>query len=135
MTNEALTREETELLATIAAMIIPPSEAHVVPGADDPEIFDDVLAAAAREPATVRAALIAFTAAGSADRFRDQHPEAATCLQTLVALCYYRDARVLRSLGKEARAPYPGGYDMEPGDLSLLDPVRARPPLWRQVDK
>jgi hypothetical protein len=38
----------------------------------------------------------------------------------------------MRSLGLEARAPYPQGFDVEPGDYpSLLAPVLARGRLWR----
>ena len=43
-----------------------------------------------------------------------------------VLQCYYRDDRVLRSLGLELRAPFPQGYTLEQGDWSLLDPVKAR---------
>ena len=48
---------------------------------------------------------------------------------------YYRDDRVLLALRLEARAPFPKGYDLEQGDWSLLDAVRARPPLWRDDRK
>jgi hypothetical protein len=51
----------------------------------------------------------------------------------VVLLCYYRDDRVMTSLGQEPRAPFPKGHVLEQGDLSLLDPVRARPPIWRRV--
>ena len=52
-------------------------------------------------------------------------------LTRLVLLCYYRDDRVMVSLGLEARPPFPKGYVLEQGDWSLLDPVRARKPFWR----
>jgi hypothetical protein len=51
----------------------------------------------------------------------------------VVLLCYYRDDRVMHSLGQEPRAPFPKGHEVEQGDWSLLDPVRARPPIWRKV--
>lgn len=35
--------------------------------------------------------------------------------------------------GYEARPPQPQGYPLEPFDESLLDPVRARGPIWRPV--
>lgn len=35
--------------------------------------------------------------------------------------------------GYEARPPQPQGYPLEPFDESLLEPVRARGPIWRQV--
>ncbi len=46
---------------------------------------------------------------------------------------YYQLPPVIEALGLEARPPYPGGYELEVGDLSLLDPVRARPKLYREV--
>jgi hypothetical protein len=51
----------------------------------------------------------------------------------VVLQCYYRDDRVLRSLGLELRAPFPIGYTLEEGDWSLLDPVKARPPTLRRA--
>ena len=45
---------------------------------------------------------------------------------------YYGDPRITDRLGVR-NPPQPDGYDLESGDLSLLDPVRARPKLWRDV--
>jgi hypothetical protein len=58
---------------------------------------------------------------------------AAATLIRVVLQCYYRDDRVLRSLNLELRPPFPLGYTLEQGDWSLLDPVKARPPMWRKV--
>ena len=44
---------------------------------------------------------------------------------------YYRNPRVIEALGLEARPPYPKGYPLERGDLTLLDPVRKRPKSYR----
>src|SRR5262249_35985461 len=60
----------------------------------------------------------------------------APCVATLtrvVMQCYYRDDRVVRSLGLEARAPFPKGHVLEHGDWSLLDPVRERAIGWRKA--
>jgi hypothetical protein len=54
----------------------------------------------------------------------------ALIFQTYVG--YYEDPRVQQALGLEARPPHPKGYAMDPGDLSLLDPVRARPKMYRE---
>ena len=48
-------------------------------------------------------------------------------------VAYYQDGRVALALGLEDRPPYPQGYDMPPNDLSLLDPVRERPKLYREA--
>ena len=63
-------------------------------------------------------------------------PPAARAAATLVRVvlqCYYRDDRVLRSLGLELRAPFPKGYTLEQGDWALLDPVRARAGTLRRA--
>ena len=48
----------------------------------------------------------------------------------IVLLCYYRDDRVMLSLGMEPRPQFPKGHVVEQGDWSLLDQVRARAPFW-----
>jgi hypothetical protein len=40
---------------------------------------------------------------------------------------------VMRSIGMEARPPFPKGHELEQGDWSLLEPVRARGRIWRRV--
>jgi hypothetical protein len=44
---------------------------------------------------------------------------------------YYQHARVLAALGLGSSPPHPKGYEMPPNDLSLLDPVRQRAPMYR----
>ncbi|RPI33292.1 MAG: hypothetical protein EHM67_15515, partial [Hyphomicrobiaceae bacterium] len=51
-----------------------------------------------------------------------------------VLQCYYRDDRVFIALGLEPRPPFPKGHALEQGDWSLLETVRARPRMWRDVD-
>ena len=58
---------------------------------------------------------------------------ALTMLSRLILQCYYRDDRVLLSLQMERRPPFPKGFQVEQGDWSLLDPVRARKPFYREV--
>ena len=67
---------------------------------------------------------------------RNSAPRAEPAAATLVRVvlqCYYRDDRVLRSLGLELRPPFPKGYPLEQGDWSLLDPVKTRPSMWRRT--
>ena len=61
-------------------------------------------------------------------------------VETILKACYsayYTDPEIRRILelktGYEARPPQPLGYDMLPFDESLLEPVRARGPIWRKV--
>ena len=45
--------------------------------------------------------------------------------------CYYLDGRVMRAIGLEARSPFPEGYHVQGGDLSLLEAVYDRGELYR----
>lgn len=136
-------------LRVIAAMMIPPSAEYKVPGADDQLIQADILASLGRDVVRVRAALdhIARLAGGplaaldAAKReavvteFRATGGIAAATLSRVILQCYYRDDRVLRSLGLELRPPFPNGHTLEQGDWSLLDPVKARPSMWRRATR
>ncbi len=45
--------------------------------------------------------------------------------------CYYQNSRVCELIGVRPGAPFPQGYAVEPGDLSLLDTVLAHPRSYR----
>ena len=142
-----LTQAQRDDLCTIAAMIIPASDEYKVPAADDPAIQADILNTLGRDSAMVRQALDQLARlAGKplsaldpakrdviARKFRATGGAAAATLVRVVLQCYYRDDRVLRSLGLELRAPFPKGYVLEDGDWSLLDPVKARPASLRRA--
>jgi hypothetical protein len=142
-----LNQAQRDDLRTIAAMIIPASDEYKVPGADDPAIQADILKTLGRDTVLVREALDhlarlagkPLAALESAKRdivaqeFRASGGPAAATLVRVVLQCYYRDDRVLRSLGLELRAPFPKGYVLDDGDWSLLDPVKARPPSLRRA--
>ncbi|WP_128924338.1 hypothetical protein [Bradyrhizobium guangxiense] len=135
-----LTPRQRDDLRTIAAMIIPASEEYNVPGADDEIIQADILATLGRDTRPVAAALdhLARLAgmpladlepaarAGVAQQLRKAGGVPAATLVRVVLQCYYRDDRVLRSLGLELRAPFPRGHVLPDGDWTLLDPVKAR---------
>ncbi|MGQ0683567.1 hypothetical protein [Bradyrhizobium sp.] len=142
-----LTEAQRDDLRTIAAIIIPASDEYKVPGADDPAIQADMLMTLGRDTELVAKALdhlarlagkpLAVLDAAKRDsiaqEFRATGGPAAATLVRVVLQCYYRDDRVLRSLGLELRAPFPGGYVLEDGDWSLLDPVKARPVSLRRA--
>ena len=132
--TETLTSEEATQLARIAGLIIPASVEHGIPGADDPAILSEILASAVKQIPNVRVAIQTFETAADPEAFRSDHPDKAELLQTLVVQCYYRDDRVMRSLGMDPRPPFPVGYDVDSGDWSLLDPVRKRAPIYRTAE-
>ena len=144
--ESSLTPTERDDLRAISGVIVPASAAYDTPGADDPAIQADMLTTLGRDAEPVREALAQltrlaggpFAALDPARRavvaleLRTQGGVAVATLARVVLQCYYRDDRVVRSLGLEPRPPYPKGHVLEDGDWSLLDPVRARPPLWRR---
>lgn len=145
--DNQLMRAQRDDLRTIAGMIVPASDEYQVPGADDPAIQADILATLGRDTKLVTAALDHLARlAGQplaelddarrdavAQEFRKDGDAAAATLVRVVLQCYYRDDRVLRSLGLELRAPFPKGHVLPDGDWSLLDPVRARSGTLRRA--
>jgi hypothetical protein len=62
----------------------------------------------------------------------EAHPALIPSLVYHTYSAYYREPLVARKLGFEARPPHPVGYEMEPNDFSLLDPVKKRPKFYRE---
>jgi hypothetical protein len=141
----AFTDAETRALADIAGTMIPADPTLNVPGADDPVIMADIVKSLGRDLPDVRTALAAIGAKANgkfASLDVDSREKlltetiasggAASALARVILAAYYRDDRVLISLGMEPRAPFPKGHVLEQGDWSLLDPVRKRAPFWRK---
>jgi hypothetical protein len=138
--EKSLTTAQRDDLRVIAGMMIPESDEYKVPGADDATIQGDILATLGRDTKLVSAALdhiakLAGKPLAELDdakrdavvtEFRTSGGASAATLARVILQCYYRDDRVLRSLGLELRAPFPKGHVLPEGDWSLLDPVRAR---------
>src|SRR5579871_3575569 len=137
--STGLTRAELRELNRLAAIAVPASAEYGVPGADDAVIFADIVGSLGRDTNAVREALgLLRDIAGGDFAGLDRATAAAAAMALLgrvMLQCYYRDHRVMRALGREPRPPYPKGHDLEPGDWSLLDAVRSRPPMWRDRDQ
>ena len=129
-------------------MMIPASAEYGVPSAGDDAIFGDILKSFGRDAGHVIAVLQTLDAMSSgpfadldpqrrdaiAAELREIGGETLAYLTRIILQCYYRDDRVMRSLGMEPRPAFPKGFEVERGDWSLLDPVRARPKLYRDTD-
>ena len=147
MKYENLTDAEVRDLHELAGMMIPASSAYGVPGADDELIFADIVKNLERDTADAQSALkqLAELSGGAfadlaperraevAARFKQEGGAPLASLNRVVLLCYYRDDRVMRSLGQDPRSPFPKGHVVEQGDWSLLDPVKKRAPMWRRA--
>ena len=149
MPNHDLGPGQLRDLRALAGAIIPASAVYDVPGADDERIFGDILRSLERDHEDICQALahLARLAGGAfaeldparraeiAATFRAAGGAPLAALVRVVLLCYYRDDRVMHSLGLEPRPPFPKGHVVEQGDWSLLDPVRKRPPMYRLPDR
>ncbi len=146
--ERGLTEAEALKLRRLAGFMVPADAAFGVPGADDDPIIDDILRSLGRDLDAVREALDRLSALSSGDfaALDDAAAESAAmalhetqdavtiALGRAVLQCYYRDDRVIASLGLEPRAPFPKGHELPESDWSLADAVRARPRMWRDLD-
>ncbi len=142
-----LSEDERRALRSVAGAMIPASQEYGVPGADDDVIFADILASLGPDAPLVGAALQrldalcggSFAGQGAAEQqaacaaLRSESAPLVMALARVTVQCYYRDDRVMRSLNMETRPPYPLGFEVESGDWSLLDPVRARGKIYRDA--
>lgn len=145
--DPTLTDAEKATLAALCARMIPASAEFKVPGADDPRILADIAGSIARDATSVHNTLaLADRLAGGSlaalsvqdqdkvcERLRAEGGVDLMLTVRIVLQCYYRDDRVMLSLGMEPRPPFPKGHTLPEGDWSLLDPVRERGKVWRAV--
>jgi hypothetical protein len=152
-TTVGFTTEERETLRAVLDEIIPPGGTGTLPGAGEaglaaymertvretpavrPAIVQGVAAAAALARRRGGASFAALAGAERCEVLRELESSEPAFIPTLMFYTYagyYQDARVLRALGLEARPPHPQGHEIEPNDLTLLDPVRRRAKLYRE---
>jgi hypothetical protein len=149
--SRPLTPEQRAMLDLVLNMIVPPSADGRMPGAAEVGV-PDYLFAEAPEVLSVLQHELAELDRRSHERFaqgfavleaygrkslikemRAQDPSFMSRLAMEALACYYQHDRVLEGLGIEARPPYPKGHQVVQGDLSLLEPVRARGRNYRDV--
>ena len=143
--------EERDLLRRVAGILIPASEEYGLPGADDEAILARLLVLASEREESIRPEIGALQAramerhdkgflelngAQQTALLRDE--ETFRFLGQMIpctATAYYEDGRVLQSIDLKSTPPFPGGHEVEQGDWSLLDPVKARAPFYRESRK
>ncbi len=139
------------ILDLVLNMIVPPSADGRMPGAAEVGVPAYLVAEAADALPLLRQELEqlerrsreryarGYAELGEGERkdlIAEMRAQASAFMQRLAMetlACYYQHARVLEGLGREARPPYPKGYQVVQGDLSLLEPVRARGKIYRDA--
>ena len=149
--DDVLTADQARSLPILLDMIIAPDPSRGMPGAGELDLIGYLVEFQPDQITAIRAELdqldhearkqygrgFADLEQGERDRLvtrlRAEDPEFARSIASETMACYYQDDRVVLALGMEARPPFPKGHEVDPGDLSLLDPVRKRKPLYRDV--
>ena len=139
------------ILDLVLNLIVPPSADGRMPGAAEVGVPAYLVAEAADALPVLRQELEqierrsrerfarGFAELGEGERkdlIAEMRAQASAFMQRLAMetlACYYQHDRVLEALGREARPPYPKGYQVVQGDLSLLEPVRARGKIYRDA--
>jgi len=152
---DSLDETQRQLFVQLLDTLIPPNPEGGQPGAGEVGLAGPIEAAFAELPGAVSG--LAEGLAGLDEHSRTQRGQAFGALDAdaredvlrsyadaspgfLPGLLfqvynrYYAEARVLESCGIPGRPPHPIGYELEMGDLDLLDPVRARKPLYRPTE-
>jgi hypothetical protein len=149
--DNLLTDQQRRTLAELVNMMIPASEDGRMPGADELDLLAYVrdesgnlipgteqgltaLNLAAMDEFGLDFASLADTdKQRQVDAIKVKEPEFIPRLLLQTVSAYYQNDRVISALGLEPRPPYPEGHTVEAGDLSLLDPVRKRSKLYREI--
>ena len=149
-----LSEEQARSLAGVLDEIIPPTNDGKLPGAGELGVIAYV-EVALRQMAMLKPIILqglgvlddvsrrsrseSFAALSKPDRLEVLHelqsvdPAFLPTLTFLAYAGYYHDGHVVEALGLEPRPPHPAGYAIAPNDFSLLDQVRRRGKLYRDV--
>ena len=136
--------DHLRILEAVLDAIIPPCEELGMPGAGEAGVALHISQAIEQSPEIEPGIAAGLSALGS--EFPGRAPSERA--QALVELSadqpgfvpgllfhtyqgYYESPKVLEALDLPPRPPHPQGYEMEPSDFSLLEPVRARGKLYR----
>jgi Gluconate 2-dehydrogenase subunit 3 len=146
--GRGFSEDERRLLTAVLDEVIPPSADGRLPGAGELGIAGDVEDALRKLPdlesmiaqglaeldtAARRQNAAGFAALPKPDRLQLLNEQGFLLPLTFQAyIGYYQHPRVAAVLGLEPRPPHPRGYQLEPNDFTLLDPVRQRGKMYRQ---
>ncbi len=151
VSDKLLSADQRAILDIVLDQIIPPDPAREKPSAADVGVFEYI---AERNPtsyeeigrqldelderatSTYDQRYVELTRElqdSALNSLREQDPRFLFGLSLQAVECYYLDGRVMTAIGLPPRAPYPDGYSVHRGDLTLLDPVRERGEIWRRT--
>ena len=132
-TDHPLNGEQQGTLAALLDVIVPASEDGLMPSAKEMDLVAYIKETAEDFLPILVVALDNFQAEFSSMTLSERYPIVESFSKTQAEVfegllyhtycCYYQDDRALVGIGLTAGPPFPNGNTLEPGDLSLLDPV------------
>lgn len=145
---EKLNPSHRPVLQALLDTMIPANQELSAPSGGTEEIVDDVVATLTGNSVELVTSFLdklttleggSFAELDASSRWQqfkelertDGH--AIRVLGGILLQCYYRNDAVLQSLGMDARSPFPQGNEVGQGDWSLLEPVKRRGKLYREV--
>ena len=145
--SENLNEEQERTLIVLLNLFIPPSEDGKMPGAADvgflayihnenilPWIKEGLINIIEESHNKYGQEFLSLSGSEQTeliDKLRRKSLQFFNRLTTQVIQCYYQHDDVLEAIGLEARPPFPQGYLLEEGDLTLLEPVYLRGKIYR----
>lgn len=145
-----LNDEQTKSLTPLLNCIVPPDADSGMPGAGELDFIGYVNEFAQEAAAGIRSELDELNTAATEEAGSSfgelSGADQATVLEILrhrnvrfgraivvqAMACYYQDDRVVALLGEQS-PPFPEGNTVHPGDLTLLDPVKAGGRRYREA--
>lgn len=142
MTEDLTASDDPGFMRAMLNLVIPPSDR--MPGAGDLDLWPAIVAQLRQNPAalsTLMAGLEAMrsdarshhpqglTPAAAIELVRHvnaDHPALMPTLARMTMFAYYQHPAVLVALGEPARAPFPGGFDLEPISQERLARLKSR---------
>ena len=151
MNGKTLTENQLNIMAKITECLIP--KTNTMPSAAEigaAEYIDSNIQSSAKSKNLVIQGLqaIEIKSTDTGTKFKDldidertnilkyieeTHPSFFNYVLKQTCNAYYTNSSILDLIGAPNRPPQPTGFDLEQGDLSSLEAVRARGPIWRDI--
>ena len=145
------TATEHATLDALMDLMIPASRDGRMPSARSLDLFADTAGLSLKDAALLQSGLreieawaqgdhgatfaqLQTTAAMAVvDHMRARHPDFIHAFNLNTTARYLKDASVMPLIGLEPRPPWPKGHAVKEGDWSLIEVVRKRPKIYREV--
>ena len=147
----AFTAAEQVTLDALMDLMIPASRDGRMPSARSLDLYADTAGLSAKDAALLHgglpeiearaqaahgasfAQLRAAAATAVVNEMRARHPDLIHAFTLNTTARYLKHATVMPLIGLEPRPPWPKGHVVAEGDWSLIEVVRQRPRIYREV--